>query len=83
MEEFGAHYGIVQVLGGLFTIRFSIGGSRTELRHVDAAWKVIQLQASKLLMEEEEKKKNSDPKASVDREFLEAEERKYSDSIAG
>lgn len=70
------------VLGGLFTIRFSIGGSRTELRHVDAAWKVIQLQASKLLMEEEEKKKNSDPKASVDGEFLEAEERKYSDSIA-
>jgi len=70
------------VLGGLFTIRFSIGGSRTELRHVDAAWKVIQLQASKLLMEAEEKK-NSGPKASVDREFLEAEERKYSDSIAG
>lgn len=39
----------MQVLGGLFTVRFAIGGARTEFRHVDAAWEVIRLQASKLL----------------------------------
>jgi glutamate/tyrosine decarboxylase-like PLP-dependent enzyme len=39
------------VLGGVYTVRFAIGGSRTELRHVDAAWKAIELQATKLLNE--------------------------------
>lgn len=76
----------MQVLGGLFTIRFSIGGSRTELRHVDAAWKVIQLQASKLLLEEE-KKNNSDPKAGENKEsdvkLLMEEEKNDSDPKAG
>ena len=33
--------GLMQVLGGLYTIRFAIGGARTELCHVDAAWEVI------------------------------------------
>jgi aromatic-L-amino-acid decarboxylase len=42
---------MMQVLEGLYTIRFAIGGARTELRHVDAAWEVIRLQASKLLKE--------------------------------
>lgn len=40
-----------QVLAGVYTLRVAIGGSRTELRHVDEAWNVIQLQALQLLQD--------------------------------
>ncbi|KAL5999447.1 hypothetical protein ACLOJK_037732 [Asimina triloba] len=36
------------VLGGTFVLRFSIGSTLTEKRHVDAAWKLIQEMANSL-----------------------------------
>ena len=41
----------MQVLEGVYTLRVAIGGSHTKLRHVEEAWKVIQLQALKLLQD--------------------------------
>ena len=40
-----------QVLAGVYTLRVAIGGSHTKLRHVDEAWKVIQLHALQLLQD--------------------------------
>lgn len=42
----GTGMATLQVLSGLYTLRFAIGAARTELQHVQAAWKVIQLRAS-------------------------------------
>ncbi|GJP38432.1 hypothetical protein CLOM_g22869 [Closterium sp. NIES-68] len=37
------------VLSGTFTLRMVIGASKTERRHVEAAWKLIQAEASRLI----------------------------------
>jgi tyrosine decarboxylase len=38
-----------QVLSGKFVLRFVVGAPLTEEQHVDAAWKLLQDEASKLL----------------------------------
>ncbi|KAL6001744.1 hypothetical protein ACLOJK_041964 [Asimina triloba] len=42
------------VLGGTFVLRFSVGSTLTEKRHVDAAWKLIQEMANSLCNIQEE-----------------------------
>ncbi|KAH9568469.1 hypothetical protein CY35_03G078500 [Sphagnum magellanicum] len=36
-------------LSGIYTVRFAVGATHTELKHVKAAWEVIQAEASHLL----------------------------------
>jgi aromatic-L-amino-acid decarboxylase len=36
-------------LSGIYTVRFAVGATHTELQHVQAAWEVIQAEASHLL----------------------------------
>ncbi|PKA57429.1 Tyrosine/DOPA decarboxylase 5 [Apostasia shenzhenica] len=38
------------VVGGEFVLRFAVGATLTELRHVEAAWRLIQEKAGELLM---------------------------------
>jgi hypothetical protein len=38
-----------QELSGIYTVRFAVGATHTELQHVQAAWEVIQAEASHLL----------------------------------
>lgn len=38
-----------QVLSGKFVLRFAVGAPLTEERHVDAAWKLLQDEATKVL----------------------------------
>jgi tyrosine decarboxylase len=42
------HFLLQQVLSGKFVLRFVVGAPLTEERHVDAAWKLLQDEASKL-----------------------------------
>ncbi|GJP36997.1 hypothetical protein CLOM_g8768 [Closterium sp. NIES-68] len=41
------------VLSGHYVLRMAIGAVKTEMRHVQAAWELIQMEASKLLQEVE------------------------------
>jgi hypothetical protein len=36
-------------LHGVFTVRFAVGNSHTQLRHVEKAWNIIQQQASQVV----------------------------------
>ncbi|GLJ38781.1 hypothetical protein SUGI_0790620 [Cryptomeria japonica] len=49
VNESGHIYLSHTVLSGIYTLRFSVGGTLIELRHVNAAWKLIQDQATILL----------------------------------
>jgi aromatic-L-amino-acid decarboxylase len=40
---------MMQVLSGKYILRFAVGAPLTEERHVTAAWKVLQEEASALL----------------------------------
>ncbi|KAL5987889.1 hypothetical protein ACLOJK_035645 [Asimina triloba] len=52
MNAAGRVYMTHAVVGGVYMIRFAVGATLTEERHVNMAWKVIQEHADALLMEE-------------------------------
>ncbi|PIN22435.1 Aromatic-L-amino-acid/L-histidine decarboxylase [Handroanthus impetiginosus] len=50
INESGKIYMTHAVIGGIYVMRFAVGASLTENRHVSLAWKVVQEHASTLLM---------------------------------
>jgi tyrosine decarboxylase len=47
--DFSLWFFLQQVLSGKFVLRFAVGAPLTEGQHVDAAWKLLQDEATKLL----------------------------------
>ena len=55
----GRAYMTHTVLGGKYVIRFAVGSTLTEERHVDAAWELISEKADEVLRDAEEPKKTT------------------------
>lgn len=49
INESGKIYMTHAVIGGVYVMRFALGASLTENRHVNLAWKVVQEHANALL----------------------------------
>ncbi|GFQ05130.1 tyrosine/dopa decarboxylase 1 [Phtheirospermum japonicum] len=49
INESGKIYMMHAVIGGVYVMRFAVGASLTENRHVNDAWKVIQERVDQLL----------------------------------